>query len=133
MNNDKRHTLLSTIKNIDCRLLDVTETGTGGFVASFFACYISRLGFISILIFILLRGTQRIFSAWLLLFFLLFVHCVHVCYRKKIRLRCICKNKIFKTAVTLMSFDIENIKQYLFLVFQFHLNTFQVFCLMLVE
>ena len=133
MNNDERHTLLSTIKNIDCRLLDVTETGTGSFVASFFACYISRLGFISILIFILLRGTQRIFSAWLLLFFLLFVRCVHVCYRKKIRLSCICKNKIFKTAVTLMSFDIENIKQYLFLVFQFHLNTFQVFCLMLVE
>ena len=133
MNNDERHTLLSTIKNIDCRLLDVTETGTGSFVASFFACYISRLGFISILIFILLRDTQRIFSAWLLLFFLLFVRCVHVCYRKKIRLSCICKNKIFKTAVTLMSFDIENIKQYLFLVFQFHLNTFQVFCLMLVE
>ena len=133
MNNDERHTLLSTIKNIDCRLLDVTETGTGSFVASFFACYISRLGFISILIFILLRGTQRIFSAWLLLFFLLFVRCVHVCYRKKIRLSCICKNKIFKTAVTLISFDIENIKQYLFLVFQFHLNTFQVFCLMLVE
>ena len=133
MNNDERYTLLSTIKNIDCRLLDVTETGTGRFVASFFTCYISRLGFISILIFILLRGTQRIFSAWLLLFFLLFVRCVHVCYRKKIRLSCICKNKIFKTAVTLMSFDIENIKQYLFLVFQFHLNTFQVFCLMLVE
>ena len=70
MNNDERHTLLSTIKNINRRLLDVTETGTGSFVPSFFACYISRLGFISILIFILLRGTQRIFSAWLLLFFL---------------------------------------------------------------
>ena len=26
MCNDERHTLLSTIKNIDCRLLDVTET-----------------------------------------------------------------------------------------------------------
>ena len=26
MYNDERHTLLSTIKNIDCRLLDVTET-----------------------------------------------------------------------------------------------------------
>ena len=25
MYNDERHTLLSTIKNIDCRLLDVTE------------------------------------------------------------------------------------------------------------
>ena len=26
MYNDERHTLLSTIKNIDCKLLDVTET-----------------------------------------------------------------------------------------------------------
>ena len=26
MYNDERHTLLSIIKNIDCRLLDVTET-----------------------------------------------------------------------------------------------------------
>ena len=26
MYTDERHTLLSTIKNIDCRLLDVTET-----------------------------------------------------------------------------------------------------------
>ena len=26
MYNDERHTLLNTIKNIDCRLLDVTET-----------------------------------------------------------------------------------------------------------
>ena len=26
MYNDERHTLLSTIKNTDCRLLDVTET-----------------------------------------------------------------------------------------------------------
>ena len=26
MYNDERHTLLSTVKNIDCRLLDVTET-----------------------------------------------------------------------------------------------------------
>ena len=26
MYNDERYTLLSTIKNIDCRLLDVTET-----------------------------------------------------------------------------------------------------------
>ena len=26
MYNDERHTLLSTIKSIDCRLLDVTET-----------------------------------------------------------------------------------------------------------
>ena len=25
MYNDERHTLLSTVKNIDCRLLDVTE------------------------------------------------------------------------------------------------------------
>ena len=28
MYNDERHTLLSTIKNIDCRLLDVTETAS---------------------------------------------------------------------------------------------------------
>ena len=26
MYNDERHTLLSTVKNINCRLLDVTET-----------------------------------------------------------------------------------------------------------
>ena len=30
MYNDERHTLLSTIKNIDCRLLDVTETLISG-------------------------------------------------------------------------------------------------------
>ena len=28
MYNDERHTLLSTVKNINCRLLDVTETAS---------------------------------------------------------------------------------------------------------
>ena len=36
-------------------------------------------------------------------------------------------------AVTLKLFNIKNIKQCFFLVFQFHLNALQVFCIMLVD
>ena len=43
------------------------------------------------------------------------------------------RTKYLGMAVTLKSFDIENITQCLFLVFQFHLNALQVFCIMLVE
>ena len=45
---------------------DETVSGTGSFVASYFAFYyvISRLGFISILGFILLVETHRMFSTW---------------------------------------------------------------------
>ena len=45
---------------------DETLSSTGSFVTSYFAFYyyISRLGFISILTFILLPRTQRIFSTW---------------------------------------------------------------------
>ena len=64
---------------------DKTASGTGSFVGSYFAFYhfISRLDFVLFLAFILFPGTQRIFSAWRLLLFLLFFRCVHVCYRKK--------------------------------------------------
>ena len=61
---------------------DKTASDTGSFVVSFYH-YISRLDFVLFLAFILLPGTQRIFSAWRLLLFLLFFRCVHVCYRKK--------------------------------------------------
>ena len=66
---------------------DKTVSGTGSVVASYFAfyCYLIRLGFISILAFILLPGTQRIFSTRRLSLFLLLFYCVHVCYRKKSR------------------------------------------------
>ena len=64
---------------------DKTASDTGSFVVSYFAFYhyISRLDFVLFLAFILLPGTQRIFSAWRLLLFLLFFRCVHACYRKK--------------------------------------------------
>ena len=61
---------------------DKIASGMGSFGVSFFAFYhdIGRLGFILFLAFILLPGTQRIFSAWRLLLFLLFFCCVHACY-----------------------------------------------------
>ena len=43
------------------------------------------------------------------------------------------KIKYLGMAVTLKWFDIENIKQCLFLVYQFHLNPLQVFCFMLAD
>ena len=44
---------------------DRTESGTGSFVVSYFTfyCFISRLGFVSFLAFILPPDTHRIFSA----------------------------------------------------------------------
>ena len=57
---------------------DKTVSGTGSVVASYFAfyCYLIRLGFISILAFILLPGTQRIFSARRFSFALLLCICL---------------------------------------------------------
>ena len=51
-------------KNMPVLIEDKTLSSTGSFVTSYFAfyCYISRLGFISILTFILLPRIQRIFS-----------------------------------------------------------------------
>ena len=65
---------------------DKTVSGTRTFVASYFTfCYyISRLGFVSILCFIFLPDTQRIFGAWQLLLLLLFISFVYIYYRKKI-------------------------------------------------
>ena len=63
-----------------------TVSGTGSFVDSNFAFYyyIGRLIFISALAFVLLPGTQKISSTWILLL-TLFFSCVHVCYRKKVK------------------------------------------------
>lgn len=64
---------------------DKTVSGTRTFVASYFVFYyISRLGFVSILYFIFLPDTQRIFGAWQLLLLLFFISFVHIYYRKKI-------------------------------------------------
>ena len=56
----------------------------GSSVASYYAFYyfITILGLIWFLAFILLPGTQRMFFIGRLLLFLFFC-CVHVCYRKK--------------------------------------------------
>ena len=43
------------------------------------------------------------------------------------------RTKYLGMAVTLKLFGIENIKQCLFLVFQFRLNALQIFCFMLVD
>ena len=70
------------------------EYGTGSFVASYFLfCYfISGLGFISLLDFILLPDTQTILrpGGWYL--FLFFFCCIHACHRKKIT--CISDTKL---------------------------------------
>ena len=68
---------------------DKTVSGTGSFVASishFTIYYISRLGFISILAFMLPSGTQRIFSARRLLhFFCSFVVYMFVIEKKQFK------------------------------------------------
>ena len=72
-------------KNMSVLTEDKTTSGTGSFVVSYFAFshYISRLGFILFLAFILLSRIQRIFNTWRLLLFLWVFCSVHVCYRKK--------------------------------------------------
>ena len=59
---------------------DKIASGTGSFVVPYFVFYyyINRLGFISFLAFILLPRTQRMFSGWRLLLFLLLFCFVHV-------------------------------------------------------
>ena len=69
---------------------DKTTSSTESFVVSYFAFshYISRLGFILFLAFILLSRIQRIFNTKRLLLSLWFFCSVYVCYRKNQDTRC---------------------------------------------
>ena len=58
---------LGNDKNMSVLIKGKTTSGIGSFFVSYFAIcyYISTLAFILFLAFILLPGTQRIFSAWI--------------------------------------------------------------------
>ena len=75
-----------------------TASGAEGFVVSCFAfyCFINRLGFILFSAFFLLLDTQRIFSAWRLLLFLLLCTCL--LWKKINNISDISKTYIYYTA-----------------------------------